>query len=372
MSGGGPRILLLGDTLALGGSEGQFVEVACGLERAGWSVHVSCLRAEGPLRGRLDAAGLRAWSCGRGSFRSPRVLAAAWGLARYLRVHRIRLVHSFDFYSNLLGVPAARLARTPITIASQRDLGDLRPRFQRALHRAVLGLADHVLVNADAVGDQLKLDGGVAPGKIVVVRNGVDLARFAPAPTARRRVAGELTVGTLAKLRPEKGLVHLVHAAAVVKELYPHARFVIWGDGPLRADLERLIQNLGLGRTIELRGPTVEPEVALRELDIFVLPSVSEACSNALLQAMATRLAVVATGVGGNPALVKDEVTGLLVPPADGAALAKAIIRLIEDPALAAALAARAREQVRVEFGMGGMLARLQAFYERVLAGGRP
>ncbi len=81
MSAGRLAILLMGDTLNFGGTEGQFVEVACRLDRSRWDVHVTCLRAEGPLRARLENAGIRAWSCGRGSFKSPRFLVALWGLS---------------------------------------------------------------------------------------------------------------------------------------------------------------------------------------------------------------------------------------------------------------------------------------------------
>src|SRR5256712_7242491 len=97
-----PGILLIGDSLNVGGTEGQFVEVACGLDRSRWDVHVTCLRAVGPLRARLETAGIAVWSCGRESFKSPRCLLAVSGLVRYLRAHRIRLVQSFDFYSNIL------------------------------------------------------------------------------------------------------------------------------------------------------------------------------------------------------------------------------------------------------------------------------
>ena len=360
-------VLLLGDTLNLGGTEGQFVEVAAGLDRSRWDVHVSCVRAEGPLGPRLAAAGIRAWSCGRGAFRSPRFLTAVWGLVRYVHAHRIRLVHSFDFYSNVLGVPAARLAGVPAVIASQRDLGDLRPPFRQRVHRAVLGMADHVLVNSEAVATRLRVHRTLAP-RIVVIPNGVDLSRFSPAPGQPRRRAEGVIVGTLANLRPEKGVERLIRAAALVRVTCPKARFAVWGEGPLRADLELLIRRLGLADVVELRGRTAEPEAALRALDIFVLPSLSEACSNVLLEAMATELPVVATRVGGNPALVVDEITGLLVPPGDPVALAQAILRLIEEPALAARLAARARDRVRAAFGIGPMLARTESLYDRALA----
>src|SRR5258708_25176229 len=155
MSGPRPPVLLLGDTLNLGGTEGQFAEVACGLDRSRWDLHVCCVRAEGPLRARLEAVGLQPWSVGPRSFQSPTLAGAILRLARYLRRHAVRLVHCFDFYSNILGVSAARLAGTPVVIASQRDMGDLRSRGQQAIHSLVLELATHVLVNSDAIAARL-------------------------------------------------------------------------------------------------------------------------------------------------------------------------------------------------------------------------
>jgi glycosyltransferase involved in cell wall biosynthesis len=354
--------------LTLGGTEGQFVEIARGLNRSRWSVHVGCLRAEGPNRARLEAAGVRPVSYGRRcSFRSPRFALGVVDLARSLRARRIALVHSFDFYSNRFGVLAARLARVPVVIASQRDLGNFRPPLQRWVQRATLRLAGYVVVNTEAVGERLRA-GGIAPERIVLIPNGVDLSRFTSAVGSAAPRSGRVTVGTLAVLRPEKAIADLVRAAPLVQARCPAVRFVIWGDGPCRPALERLVRELGLEQVVELRGTTAQPEAALRDLDIFVLPSLSEACPNALLETMAMGLPVVATRVGGIPALVEDGRTGLLVPPGDPSALARAIAGLIEDPVRAAAMAARAREHVRNDFGLDRMLAGLQVLYDRALA----
>jgi glycosyltransferase involved in cell wall biosynthesis len=354
-----PAILLAGDSLNVGGTEGQFVEVACGLDRARWDVHVTCLRATGPLRARLDAAGLVAWSCGPGSLASPRAVLAVARLARYLRAHRIRLVHCFDFYSGVLGVAAARLARVPV-IASQRELGDLRTPLARAAYRVIGRLADVTLVNSVAVAPRVRA------ARVVIVPNGVDTQRFAPAAGRPRRPAGHGTVGALANLRPEKALGDLVSAMTLVRERYPDERLVIWGDGPERGALARRVAAAGWPVDAVLRGPTATPAAALRSLDAFVLPSRSEACSNVLLEAMATGLPVVATRVGGTPALVEDEANGFLVPPADPPALAKALLRLVEDPDLAARLGAAARATAE-RFAMSAMLRRVEALYEEAL-----
>jgi glycosyltransferase involved in cell wall biosynthesis len=369
MSGQRLGVLLVGDTLNLGGTEGQFAEIACGLDRSRWDLHVCCVRAEGPLRARLETAGLRPWSAGPSSFRSPSLAVSILRLARYLRRHSVRLVHCFDFYSNILGVSAARLTGTPVVIASQRDMGNLRSRGQQSIHSMVLGLATHVLVNSDAIATRLAGTRAARRGRLAVIHNGVDLARFAPAiETSSGRPPA--TVGTLANLRPEKGLLQLIEAAALVARKVPRARFVIWGDGPLRGDLDALIRARGLGAIVEMPGPTRQPETALKRCDVLVLPSLSEASSNVVLEAMGTGLSVVATRVGGLPGLVEDQGTGLLVPPDDVPALAQAIVRLLETPGLAAAMGARGRARALAEFGLDRMYERVDTFYCQALGPG--
>lgn len=370
MSGPRPRVLLLGDTLNLGGTEGQFAEVACRLDRTRWDLHVSCVRAQGPLRARLEAVGLQPWSLGPSSFKSPGLPVAILRLAGYLRRHAVRLVHCFDFYSNIVGVPAARLARIPAVIASQRDLGDLRSRSQQLVHSLVLGLATHILVNSEAIAARLTHTRAARRDRLGVVPNGVDLTRFGPvaSPSSISEVP---TVATLANLRPEKGLRQFLEAAAIVTRRAPRARFVIQGEGPLRGDLEARIRALGLTGVVEMPGATRAPEEALKQFHIFVLPSLSEACSNVVLEAMATGLPVVATGVGGTPALVTDHRTGLLVQPGNAPALAEAILRLLETPAIASEMGARGRARALAEFGMDRMLERIDTFYCRALGPAR-
>lgn len=362
MSGSRPPVLLLGDTLNVGGTEGQFAEVACGLDRSRWDLHVACVRAEGPLRARLEGVGLEPWSVGPSSFKSPGLALAILRLAAHLRRHAVRLVHCFDFYSNILGVPAARLARTPVVIASQRDMGNLRSRSQQSIHSIALGLATHILVNSQAIAAGLVHTRAARRNRLGVIPNGVDLRRFGPASAPSDR-GGVTTVATLANLRPEKGLLQLVEAAAMVTRRAPRARFVIWGDGPLRTDLDARIRKLGLTGSVEMRGATREPAQALRQCEIFVLASLSEASSNVVLEAMATGLPVVGTRVGGIPGLVDADRTGLLVPPDNPPALAEAILRLIEAPAMATEMGVRGRGRALAEFGMDRMHERIDRFY---------
>ena len=365
-----PPVLLVGDTLAMGGTERQFTEIALGLARSRWDVRVACLRAEGPLRARLEEAGLEPWSCGVGSLKSPALVRGIWRLARYIRRHRIGLVHAFDFYSNVYGVLAGRLAHARIVIASQRDLGNLRPPSQQRINRLMLRLAHYVLANSEAAAAGVRQGGRVRPEHLAVVPNGVDTVRFRPLERGSddRRIR---VFGTVTNLRPEKGLANLVRAAALLRSQHPELRLVIWGDGPLRPELEGLVKSLGLDHAVQLPGNTRDAERALSTMDAFILPSLSESCSNSLLEAMAVGLPVIASNTGGNPELVLDGSSGLLVRPGDPEDLARAMAHLMDNPAVAAMLAGRAAQRARTEFSFLGMLAEIEALYISALSGGR-
>jgi glycosyltransferase involved in cell wall biosynthesis len=283
-----------------------------------------------------------------------------------MRARRIEIVHSFDFYTNILALPAARLARVPAIIGSQRNLGNLRSPSEQVVHDLCLRFATHVHVNSEAVKNRVLRSRGMRPKRVTVIPNGVDLGRFSPS-IERRHSGSGVTVGTVSNLRPEKGLATLLQAVAMARDQRPEIRLAIWGEGPLRRELASLVTTLNLTASVDLPGSTDTPEAALRDLDIFVLPSLSEACSNSLMEAMATGLPVVATSVGGNPELVEDEISGLLVPPEDSVALAKAIIRLTEDPAWAERLGRQARERAHVTFGMERMVAQTESLYIRAL-----
>jgi glycosyltransferase involved in cell wall biosynthesis len=359
-----PTILLMGGTLELGGTEGQFAEVACGIDRSRFEVRVSCVRPEGPLRSKLEAAGVLVGCATRGSLRPAAFLSALVTLVRELRVHDVRLIHSFDYASNLLCVPAARLARRTLAIASQRDLGNLRSPPRERLQGLTLRLAHRVLVNSEAVRDTLVRSGRVPANRVTVVRNGVDLRRFHPRCREPRAPGDAVTVVTLANLRPEKGLGDLLDVAAIVRGRSPACRFQIWGEGPLRAELAARARSLGLDGTIELCGRTQTPESVLRAADVFALPSHSEASSNGILEAMASGLPVVATRVGGNPFLVEHGATGLLVPPGDPSAFAESVIRLVEHPNEAERLANAALERTRSRYSSESMLRELEGVYD--------
>ena len=144
------------------------------------------------------------------------------------------------------------------------------------------------------------------------------------------------------------------------------ATVVVVGDGPLREELAREAARLGIAPHVQLLGDLADVRFALEALDVFVLPSRTEGMSNALLEAMAMGLPVVATAVGGTPEVIGDGQTGLLVATDDPSAIAAAITRLLDDPATAARLGAAARQTVEEKFGAKSMVRQLEAVYAAV------
>jgi glycosyltransferase involved in cell wall biosynthesis len=208
---------------------------------------------------------------------------------------------------------------------------------------------DSIVAISESIRSQL-LTAGIPPGKIRTIYEGIDVKEHP------RRVRRELppgtpaVVGTVSHLSLEKGHAHLVEAAARIPEVRSRIRFVVVGDGECRAQLEQQARAQGVSECFEFTGFRNNPIEMMRAFDIFVLPSLSEGLSSAILNAMAEALPVVATNVGGIPELVWHEYNGLLVPAANAFALAGAILRLAQNPSERALMGDRGRARVEERF----------------------
>jgi glycosyltransferase involved in cell wall biosynthesis len=199
----------------------------------------------------------------------------------------------------------------------------------------------------------------------------VDTRLFAPGgrPAARAALgigSEHLVIGTVGRLDPVKDQVGLLKAFSRLTD-DPRAFLLIVGDGPCRQELEATIGALGLGDRVRLLGERDDVPAVLSAMDVFVLCSVGEGISNAILEAMATGLPVVATRVGGNPELVTDGSTGFLVEPRSPAGLAARLRRYLEDPMLPAHHGRAAREHAEAEFSLERMVGAYEQLYDRLL-----
>lgn len=368
-----PRILMFIHSMDLGGSETQCVEVACHLAREGYSVTVGCLSAGGPLEAKVREAGLKlAVFPVRGSLLRPNAFIQMLRLVAFIRKESFTVVQTNDLYSNLFAVPAAWLARVPVIISSRRDLSRwwwYTPARRKILRR-VQELSTRILVNSEAVRQELLTRDGFAPDKIQVVYNGIDATRFLQAAPRREHVLPEVSANQkliimVANMHiAVKGHSDLIEAARIVRETCPEARFLLAGDGEMRTFFEDQVRTARLEEMFVFLGHRTDIPALLACCDIGVLASRSEGLPNAVLEYMAAGLPVVATTVGGVPEIIENEVNGLLIPPEDPAALSGALIRLLRDEQMRRRLAEAGRERVLARFNFASVLASLRQLYK--------
>jgi glycosyltransferase involved in cell wall biosynthesis len=246
----------------------------------------------------------------------------------------------------------------------------LWPAAQRHALRITDRLVDGIVVNCEFLRRHLRDDEKVPPGLIHLCYNGIDASAFQPVHCARPDAlrAASLVVGVVCGLRPEKGLDTLLDAFAAVRGLVPGMRLAIVGSGPCLADLQDRARVLDILSDCIFEPAT--PRVAdwLHAIDIFVLPSLSEALSNSLMEAMACGCCVAASRVGGNPELVAHGETGMLFEPRDAVGLAELLRLLVRDPALRGALASSAARLIHSRFSLAAAARRMGEIYSALLA----
>lgn len=304
-------------------------------------------------------------------------LAAVAALAGWLRRHGVALVHTHSSKAGILGRLAAHRVRTPAAVHTVHgwSFNTTQPALVRALYvwleRWAARMTDRIVVVAEANIRQGLAAGVGRPDQYRVVHSGIDVAAFAAAPRRQviERRSGELHVGAVACLKPQKDPLTLVRAARRVLDLEPRARFFIAGDGALRPRVEELAAQLGLGDRLVLLGWVEDVHAFLHDLDVFVLTSRFEGLPRAVLQAMAAGVPVIATAVDGVPEVISDGETGRLVAPGDHRAVAEAVLELLADPALRVGLAGAAHARLRGSFEISTMLVELEALYLELLRG---
>lgn len=306
--------------LTQGGSERQCATAALGLHRRGWTIHVATMRPGGMRAAELADAGIASPVFPIRSFASADPLTSGFDLWRYLRKHRIEAMLAFDLPSKIFAVPWARLAGTRLVLASQRAHLDLTPPQLRPWQKFSDRLAHRIVVNCQSVRDELEKDHRISAAKIELVYNGIDTNAFQPLGARASLPFPEdaITIGVVCALRPEKGLRTLLDAFVMVAPDFPRAHLLIVGDGPERHSLEKD----ALAGRVHFAGTQKETSPWYRAIDLFVLPSLSEALSNSLLEALACGCTVLASSAGGN-----SEITQNLFPPGDAGALAELLRR---------------------------------------------
>lgn len=364
-AGGPTPVLLMVRELGLGGTERQLAEIARALDRAHFEPHVGCFRPEGMRGDELRASNIPVVRFPVQSFYGSSAWTAGRRMGRYLQQNRIQLVHTFDAPMNVFGVLAARAFHAPVVMSSQRAYRSLASPLLRPLLRLTDRLSDAIVVNCQAIRRHLIEDVHVPAERIEVCYNGIDTSQFHPAHMERvpELRDSSLTIGIVCALRPEKGLFTLLDAFARVRHEQPGLKLALIGSGPLRAALEVRSTELGIREMCVFQNATRDVPDWLRSLDIFVLPSFSEALSNALMEAMACGCAPVGSRVGGNMELIDEGRTGLSFDAGNPEQLARCLRLLISNSELRRRMGSAAARSIHQNFSLSVAATRMAEIY---------
>ena len=331
---------------------------------------VFCLDAVGTLGERLQGEGVPVIAFSRHTGLDLRL---AHRMAKEIRARRLQVIHAHQYTPFFYSAMAARLsgARPRVIFTEHgRHFPDVVSSTRRLANRLVFDrLADHVNAVCRFSALSLSEKDGFSADRIEVIENGVDLPRYAHNidPRTLRTSLGldpdRRYITTVARFHPVKDHATLLRAFAKVTQARLDTDLLLVGDGDLRHDLERQVIELGLTGRVHFLGVRDDVPQLLLASDIFALTSLSEAASITLLEAMACALPVVVTAVGGNPEIVRDGVDGLLAPRGDAAAIAAALLRLIDDRALAQRLGQSGAERVQTSFRLDTTISRYYELY---------
>jgi L-malate glycosyltransferase len=362
-------VLLLARELDMGGTERQLTETAKSLDRSRFEPVVGCFRKQGIRVGELAAAGVRVVQFPVMSLASAGAISGAWQFIQYIRRHKIKVVHTFDYPFTVFAVPLARFFTRAIVISSQRSHRDLIPPGHRTVVRITDRLVDAVVVNCKYLVRHMEIDEHVPADRLQLCYNGVNMDVFHTLDARRpaELPPAALVIGVVCSLRPEKDLGTLLKAFARVRPLRAAIKLAIVGSGPMLEPLQFEARSLGILEACLFVPATGDVTSWLRAMDIFVLPSLSEAFSNSIMEAMACGCCTVASNVGGNPELVRNGESGLTFEAGDAEGLSVALRSLIEDEALRGRLAAAGNQLMKEHFSTRASADRMAEIYTNLI-----
>ncbi len=372
MSTQSTKILFVIDSLGFGGAERQLVELVKGLDKARYEIHVVSLLEKNmgyadivtsidievryfPRAYKLELAG------------------PLFALVRYIREHEIDLVHTFMNMGSLFGGLAAKITRRPVICSAIRDAMDSSLKA-KCLKRFLAVIADFFVANSRAgFANRFKK----TKPHFRVVYNGVDFSRFEDQDDKNTSLKENLeiarfghVIGMVGSLSHNKDQETLLQAASIILKAFPDAGFLLVGDGEMRPVLKNMVQSLGLQNHVVFAGFRKDVDNIYSLLDVCVLLTNTrmhlEGIPNAVIEAMACDVPVVASDGGGTPEIVRSNETGILVPPGNPVATAEAIIHILSSPSEANLLAQEAKIFVKEIFSLERYVREYELLYNEL------
>ncbi|WP_442511950.1 glycosyltransferase [Novipirellula sp. SH528] len=348
------RIIHISLGTHVGGMEKLLVEFARFTDRTRFELTFVSLQQRGELAAEIESHQWPVIAMDKTDGLKPKLVAQLAGVIRRIKPD---VVHTHNTTAYLYGVSAAVIARVPRIIHTRHGQRFDSSRRQTRIFRGLSPWVDRV-VSVSSDGSRLTIDEGIAAGKALTICNGVDLDRFS---LIHERPRGRVIV--VARLSPEKDVASLIKALQLAESNGCSLTLDVVGNGSERTRLEELTRSLQLGDRVRFYGNRADIPDLLATASMFILPSITEGISLTLLEAMATGLPVVACHVGGNPEVVVDGQTGILVPPRDPAAIANAMQRLDADAVLSRQFGHEGRARVEAKFCVRKMVHAYETLY---------
>ncbi len=362
------RICLLLPKLQIGGAEAQALYLLKKLDRALFAVSLCCLNLGDPEMEKEAEMCVDSIFCV--GFRWRNLPAAFIRLVRYLRRGRFDILHSHLALADSMGRLAGWFAGVPVLITTEHGKHLWKSWPYLIFERMLAGITDRrICVSRDIMDIRARRE-GTPPSKLEYIPNAVDPSVFRGAQRGRAAVMAEFGWGTadplvisVGRLVAAKNYTLFVEAAALLRARFPHVRCLLVGDGDCRERIAERIDLLDVGESVKIAGSRHDIPDLLAAADVFVLTSIREGLPVSLLEAMAAGKAVVGTSVGGIPDAIKDQESGLLVPPEDPEAFAGAVGRLLGDTDLRRRLGRAAAEEVESRFSIDHTAKRIGEIY---------
>lgn len=357
-------------SLEPGGAEQIAFSLASNMNRAKYRAVICSLRGGGLLMPRLTQNGVPTYILYKKRGLDP---AVPWRLYRILRRENIHVIHAHNFSANFWGRITGIMARVPGIVCSEHSLCTHKSFLQRRVDSILSRHTDRIIAVSEAVRQTHIEDGRLPEEKITTIYNGISRAQFrgiGEGKAARRRLGlkeEDKIVGIVGSLTPAKDHRSFLEAAVKVSRTVPNARFVIVGDGPLRNEMARLLDEKCLGESTMLLGFREDRLDIMAAFDVAVLSSVREGLPLTLLEYMALGKPIVVTDVGGMPEAIVHGDSGYVVPAQNGDMLADRTIDLLQNRKMALMMGIRASERFRERFTEGLMVKQCEAIYEEVL-----
>jgi len=364
-----PHVLLVVDQLqkTLGGGERALLQLASQLPGRGFQASILAFFVH-PDSPALRMTETPIYQLPMERTYSIEGLRAAFEFRQFIRQNKILIVQTFFESSDIWAGFVTRTTSTAKLIWSRRDMGILRGGKHRIAYRLMAGVPHAVLAVSEKVREHCIQIDHINATHVHTIYNGLNIEPFA---NTGNRCRSEILVVSVGNIRRVKGHDIFIRAAAIIARQFPQARFSVAGEvlePEYFQELHELRQSLGLADRFRFEGEVTDLPRFLAGADIFVLPSRSEGFSNAVIEAMAASLPVVATRVGGNPEAVRHGMTGLLVPPEDPSALANAVLELLSDSERANAMGEAGRRLAASEFSTENTVAKVVEIYRRLLS----